>query len=548
MIRRNLLAVDRGSPLFRFNRDRNAVIDEVVERVTREALDRAWKNPSEGLEYLLNEAAYVEIERLDGRTDQDAKEERSMWTRIARSMGRSTEEENAERLRNIVAKLAGSTVGHFRPTVFRFATEVLPSGISYALSRGVRPDGSTFAALRDRLVIEGEVGKLRRLSELGTIVYVPTHSSHLDSVLVAWAMHEARLPAVVYGADANLFTHPLMAFFMANLGAYKVNRERGYRLYRRVLKAYSQVLLEFGYHSMFFPAGKRSRLGTVEDELKLGLLSTSLEAYTENILRGRLDRPIYIVPITVNYQLVLEAATLIDDGLAKPGASRPIIKNDEFTDVRRVAAYVRSSLDLGLTTTIRFCTPMDVFGNPIDQDGESIDLEGRRVDPQRYLWVDGEARADQVRDREYTRLLAGRLVEAYRRNVVIHPLHLVSFALVEHLRRAHPDWDVNRTLRFSKGDGVSEAVAIGETERLIRLARRDASQSRYRLSRAAKTQSAAEMIDDVLAIYARASSAPALVRQGRRLKFQGTKLLYFYSNRLRGYGLERRLGAAPGGY
>jgi glycerol-3-phosphate O-acyltransferase len=546
--RRSLIASDRGSPLFRFNRDRNDVIDEVVERVTREALDRAWRSPSEGLEYLLNEAAYVEMERLDGRTDQEAREERSMWTRIARSMGRSTEEENAERLRHIVARLAVDTVGHFRPSVFRFATELLPSGISYVLSRGVRPDGSSFAALRDRLVIEGEVGKLRRLSEVGTIVYVPTHSSHLDSVLVAWAMHEAQLPAVVYGADANLFAHPIMAFFMANLGAYKVNRERGYRLYRRVLKTYSQVLLEYGYHSMFFPAGKRSRLGTVETELKLGLLSTAIEAYTEKVLRGRSDRPIYVVPVTINYQLVLEANTLVEDGLSKPGVQRSIIKDDEFTDVRRVAAYVRACLDLGLTTTIRFCTPMDVFGNHVDQDGESVDLQGRLVDPERYLWANGEPRSDAVRDRAYTRILAGRIGDAYMRNAVMHPLHLVSFALVEHLRRAHPDWDINRTLRFAKGDGLSEAVVIGETERLIRLARKDASESKYRLSRAAKTQSAAEMIEGVLAIYEKLAGEPALQRQGRRLKFQGTKLLYFYSNRLRGYGLEQRLGATPGGY
>ncbi len=548
MSRRSLIPANRDSPLFRFNRDRNEVIDEVVERVTRDALDRAWQSPSDGLEYLLNEAAYVEMERLEGRNDPDAREERTMWTTIARSMGRATEEENAEQLRKIVAKFAGATVGHFRPTVFRFATEVLPSGLSYLLSKGVRPDGNSFAALRDRLVIEGEVGKLRRLTEVGTIVYVPTHSSHLDSILVAWAMHEAKLPAVVYGADTNLFAHPMMAFFMANLGAYKVNRERRYRLYRRVLKTYSKVLLEYGYHSMFFPAGKRSRLGKVQTELKLGLLSTSLEAYTEKILRGRSDAPVYVVPVTINYQLVLEAQTLIEDGLAKESRQRGIIRDDEFTDVRRIAAYARSCLDLGLTTTIRFCTPMDVFGNPVDQDGESLDLQGRHVDPERYLWIDGEPKSDPIRDRAYTRILAGRIGDAYRRNAVMHPLHLVSFALIEHLRRAHPAWTIHRILRFAQGDGLSEAVAIGETERLIRLARKDASDGKFRLSRAAKTQSAAQMLDEVIEIYAKLPGQPALERQGRRLRFQGTKLLYFYSNRLRDYDLERRLGASPGGY
>lgn len=536
------------SPLFRFNRDRNDVIDEVVERVTREALDRAWKSPSDGLDYLLNEAAYVEMARLESSGEPGASEAYGSWRDIARSMGRTSEEENAERLRRIVSQFAGETVGHFRPAVFRFATQVLPTGLSYVLSKGLKPDPASLGALRDRLVIEGEVGKLRRLSEVGTIVYVPTHSSHLDSILVTWAMHQARLPAVVYGADTNLFSHPMMAFFMANLGAYRVNRERRYRLYRRVLKTYSQVLLEYGYHSMFFPAGTRSRSNAIEKELRLGLLSTALEAYTENVLRERPERPLYIVPVTINYQLVLEARTLIDDFLLEDNRRRPIIRDDEFSDIRSITRFVRTSLDLGQTMTVRFCTPMDVFGNAVDHDGESVDQQGRRVDPVKYLWVDGEPSADPSRDRAYTRLLAGRVVDAFRRNNVLHPLHIVSFALIEHLRRAHPSWDIHRTLRFAKGDWIAEAVAVGETERLVRLARRDASEGRYRLSRAAKTQSAAQMLDEVLRIYGAVDGESAVTRDGRRLRLQDPKMLFYYSNRLRDYDLERRLGKAPGGY
>jgi glycerol-3-phosphate O-acyltransferase len=52
-----------------------------------------------------------------------------------------------------------------------------------------------------------------------------------------------------------------------------------------VLKEYSTVLLEHGYHSLFFPGGTRSRSGGVERRLKLGLLGTALAAY-QNHLRG----------------------------------------------------------------------------------------------------------------------------------------------------------------------------------------------------------------------------------------------------------------------
>ncbi len=536
-----------SSPLYRFNRDRNDVIDQVVERVTRDALDRAWRSPGDAIDYLLNEAAYVEMARLDAE-DKTGPEAYAFWKRIAKSMGRATEEENAEHLRRIVARFAGETVGHFRPSVYKLATELLPSGVSYIFSRTLPGEPSSFDALRDRLVIEGEVGKLRRLAEVGTLVIVPTHTSHTDSILVTWALHEAGLPPAIYGADTHLFSHPLMAFFMANLGAYKVNRERRFRLYRRVLKAYSQVLIEHGYHSLFFPAGQRSRSNELDSSLKLGLLSTALEAYTENILRRHPTPNIFMVPVTVNYNLVLEARTLIEDALADSPRRRPIIRDDEFSDIRRIAQYVRSTIELGSTITVRFCTPMDVFGNAVDLDGESIDNRGRRVDPERYLWVDGKPSVDGTRDRAYTRLLARRVTGAFRANNVVQPLHVVAFALVDHLRRQHPEWSLERTLRFAKGDLVSVAIAEGETERLLRIARRDASEGRYRLGRAVKTLTASELLAEGLRYFGSYHRAPLVVRVGRQLRMDDLKLLYYYSNRLRGYDLERRLAEGPGGY
>ena len=51
---------------------------------------------------------------------------------------------------------------------------------------------------------------------------------------------------------------------MHNLGAYRVDRRLKHGLYKDVLKTYSCVLIERGYHSLFFPGGTRSRIGGVE--------------------------------------------------------------------------------------------------------------------------------------------------------------------------------------------------------------------------------------------------------------------------------------------
>ena len=48
-----------ASALFRFNRERQEIIEQVVERVTREAIRQAWQSPEDALEYRLHEAAFA---------------------------------------------------------------------------------------------------------------------------------------------------------------------------------------------------------------------------------------------------------------------------------------------------------------------------------------------------------------------------------------------------------------------------------------------------------------------------------------------------------
>src|SRR5690606_23791415 len=159
----------------------------------------------------------------------------------------------------------------------------------------------------------------------------PTHSSNMDSIVLGFALREAMLPPVTYGAGKNLFSNPFISFFMHNLGAYRVDRRLKFALYKDVLKEYSTVLLERGFHSLFFPGGTRNRSNRVEDHLKLGLLGTGLAAYRNSLRAGAPSRRIYVVPATINYRLVLEAETLIEDYLEETGRSRYIIEDDEFS-------------------------------------------------------------------------------------------------------------------------------------------------------------------------------------------------------------------------
>jgi glycerol-3-phosphate O-acyltransferase len=541
---------DSRSPLFRFNRERLDVIDEVVSRVTSDAIQRSWDSPANRLDYLLNEAAAVEMARLEGRDSARASALLGQWKEIVRGTGRASEEENAEVLQRVVTQYARDIAGHFRPEVFRFATGVVPSSVSMLLGArsplAMLNPAQVAQRLRDSVAIEGETGKLKRLAESGTLVFVPTHVSHMDSLLMGWALHQAGLPAVTYGAGKNLFSNPVTGFFLQNLGAYKVDRRRRHTLYKNVLKVYSQVLLERGYHSMFFPGGGRTRDNTPSAHLKLGLLGTTLDAYAANIIAGRSNPSIFVVPVTISYDLVLEAETMIDDHL-DPDGGRSIIEDDEFADLRRMAAYIGATLSGEGGVTIRFATPLDVFGNAVDQDGDSVDPQGRRVDPVRYLWVGGEPAVERERDMQYTRMLGAAIAQSHQANNIVGPIHIASFAIFEHIQRQHPDWDIARTLRFSTGDTIARPIAEGEIERVRRVALQDAEEGRYRIHRALRTLSTPDLLGEALRLYQAYHLAPIARADGNHIQLLNLRLLYYYSNRMRGYGIERRL-QLPGGY
>ena len=124
----------------------------------------------------------------------------------------------------------------------------------------------------------GEVDHIRSLSKIGTVVMVPTHFSNLDSVLIGWAIQYMGLPPFIYGAGLNLFNIKILAHFMNNLGAYKLDRRKKKSYISRSPQGIFKDALIKGIHTLFFPGGTRSRSGEIESRLKLGLLGSVIEA------------------------------------------------------------------------------------------------------------------------------------------------------------------------------------------------------------------------------------------------------------------------------
>jgi len=461
-------------PLLRFHRERQGIVSETTQRALQVVLSASAP------EYILNDACLQEIRRLSESSAQEEVRELSEWKRLWRTLGGKSRRELEHDLQALIGDYANDVAGGFNKQVYTVASRVVPPALSLLLTpesplrlpfQMLQPH-KLLEALAERLQVHGPLDHLRKLAQVGTMVCVPTHLSNLDSPAMGYALQAAGLPPTTYGAGKNLFTNPILGFFMRNCGAYRVDRRIRHELYKDVLKTYSQVILERGYHSMFFPGGTRSRSGRIEGRIKLGLLGTALTATVEGykrqagVSKGAPVRPIFIVPVTINQQLVLEAETLIADYLKETGKARFIIEDDESAQWRRVVDFMRSTMTHTGAIVIRFGEPMDVLGHPLSETCESIGPHGQPVDLARYFWVNGKPQAVAQRDGEYMQQTAASLSRAYRKETVLMPTHLLASVLWRRLGQALPGLDLYRRLRQPIDLHVPHSELVADIERL----------------------------------------------------------------------------------
>lgn len=538
-------------PLFRFRQERPYIVAEVGRRVYRNYLSDAREDVKRGLEYVLNDSAYQEIERMSRECGPEEEiRSRSWWINISKNLTQMSEQRKRDILRDLIESYAGDIAGQFNPSVYKMATEFLPIGLGLLfkaqdlqdmpkLFPNVVEGMQQLRDLSERLVIEGNVEKVRKLTQKGTVLFVPTHSSNLDSILLGYSLYQAGLPPVTYGAGKNLFTNPMMSFFMQNLGAYKVDRRIKHDLYKQILKNYSQVLLERGYHSLFFPGGTRCRSNVIEDRLKLGLLGTAVSAYVRNLLQKQSDRRIYICPITINYNLVLEAESLIKDHLRREGGKRYFLENDEFDQLPTIARFVMNTVRMESTTIMRYGDVYDPFGNKVDDDGQSYDQQGRRIDPSDFVRgaLSGEIIVDDVRDQQYTRHLGGVIANSFKQHTVLMPTQVISHVLFEIVRERFPQWDVYRLMRMGGEEIITWNELRAGVANLLQTLKTMENDDRLQLSNFLQRFNA-QRIAEAGIDYLRMYHTPAPIDfHPDGIALSRLELLYFYSNRIRCYNL-----------
>lgn len=507
---------------------RSRVIGDLINR-SRVRFDSL---SDEQLTAILEDAVYHERQRLR-RADRDEEHEARLDA-IAKAVVRGSRADRATAGLELVRSWADEIHGRFSPRAYRAATRVLPRTLNGLLA-------SRSGRLRDwtgsrdsRLRIDGDTRLLRELAREATLILAPTHVSNLDSPLIGLALYTAGLPPFIYGAGLNLFSNPVMGWWMNRLGAYTVDRLKKAQLYKLVLKDYSVRALATHHHSLFFPGGTRARSGEIETHIKKGLLGTGIHAWQENLAQKRPPdaRPtpeVYVVPLTLSFQLVLEANTLVNDHLAEAGKQRFIISDDEFAQPRTILAFGQRVLDLESSVAVSFGQPLDLLGHPVSSDPE--ERREQALERRRYVTDrDGNVEWDEQRDRVYTDRLARSLVDAYPRNAWVMSTHVAAYTAWRILEDEVGSRDPFRIVRTpAEKREIPRHTFLERLRGVLDRVLAGAAEGRWR----ADLPRTAEGVLDVAADrFGRYHRSRAVARRGSMVVVEDPKLCLYYRNRL----------------
>lgn len=474
---------------------------------------------------------------------------KSSLVQISTEIGRSKIKKFKEYksvLNQITARYAEEIASNFKATHYKFTRSVVTYGFSRLLNaarvKGFKSIFSNQYSLQDKIQITGQTDQLRDLATKGTVVMVPTHFSNLDSILIGWVISVLGLPPFIYGAGLNLFNISIFAYFMNSLGAYKVDRRKKNLMYLETLKTYSKEAIQFGCHSLFFPGGTRSRSGMIESKLKLGLLSTAIEAQRANFENelNDISGKIFIVPVTINYHFVLEAPSLIREHLSITGQERYYKENDEFSNSYKISKFLIKFFTKGSDISVSVGKAMDVLGNYVDVDGRSLDKHGRVINTRDYFVSGGEVSVDNQREEEYTNMLGKRIVEEFHKINRVFNSHLVAFVAFEMIKKQNKKLDLFDLLRLPEEDIT---IPLGEFKANCQLVLKNINE----LKSQGLINTAPHLSQDMDEIIKRGienvgmyhSKRPIIQDKNGNIGTQDMSLLYFYHNRLTGYGLEK---------
>ncbi len=255
------------------------------------------------------------------------------------------------------------------------------------------------------------------------VIYVPSHRSHIDHVLLSYLLYSHNIvpPHIVAGVNLNM---PVIGPLLRKGGAFFIRRSiRGSALYSTVLSEYVALLVGEGFSLEYFIEGGRSRTGRLLQP-KSGMLAMTVRGF----LRAP-RRPVVFQPVYFGYEKLMEGKSYLDelDG-------RPKQKETVWALLRGVFGVLRQ----------RYGRVAVSFGEPILLDDilqqHAPDWREHAIGPDdRLKWLSGA-----------TDDLAQRIQVNINRSADVNPVNLLALTLLSMPKHAMNEGDLLEQLALCK--------------------------------------------------------------------------------------------------
>ncbi len=207
--------------------------------------------------------------------------------RLARDLGRDEDS---------VAREAAGNLHEIAATHSTYVIDLVANIIRYIYTLGYSE-----ALHYDRSQLEG----LYALAQRYPVVFLPSHKSNLDHLVLQYALHENGHPPNHTAGGINMNFFP-MGGLMRRSGVFFIRRTfKDNAVYKFVLRQYIDYLIEKRFPLEWYIEGGRSRLGKLLPP-HFGLLAYVADAYR----RGK-SEDVYLIPTAIAYDQIQDVGDYV---------------------------------------------------------------------------------------------------------------------------------------------------------------------------------------------------------------------------------------------
>ena len=266
--------------------------------------------------------------------------------------------------------------------------------------------------------------KARAVAPGHEVIYVPSHRSHADYLLMSYQLHVSGVvvPHIAAGVNLNL---PGVGPLLRRGGAFFLRRSfKGNALYAVIFKEYIAQLIDRGVPMEYFIEGGRSRTGRLLAP-RAGMLVMTIRAF----LRAP-RRPVLFQPVYIGYEKLMEGKSYIGELSGKPKE-----KESLFGLLRSLRGLFKQRYG---HVALNFGEPIEL--NPL--------LDAANPEWRQQASTDHEAKPEWLN--RVVDQVAERIQVNINRAADVNPINLLALALLATPKHAMAESDLLAQLELSK--------------------------------------------------------------------------------------------------